>query len=1198
MRDSPPLPPPNRLASGDDAGRTTVWDVTAAEPIAYLADAHLAATGRRAPGGGGTAVRALAFGGPTPDDTLLILAAPGLLAAWDTRTGGVTWRRAFDADLGLASVSVAKSDARRVVLAGPSTGHVVLLTLASFKGDGDSGVTASSFRVGGGGGAGGGRAAPAPTLLAASHTPCGCVALAVGREITLYDPDTGALAPAGVAPRSVAPLTGVLLTTRVVGGDTVASSSPSSFTDTLLAAHADGAVSAWRRTPGTPAYACIGSTPLAPRGARVVAIAATLRGATAGGDDDCWEGEEEERALTFTDAFLILAATDDGAVTRWAAPVAAATGGASFRPTPSSVLHTPAARVTSVAACPFVASSHDPMLALGTAGGRVHIADVARGGAPSRGGALAITLGASLAVHAAPVRGVRWLGAGPRFVSFAGGETGVFSADGGDGDAPSTPAAAASSSFSPSSSSADVALIDARSRSITRLPPPRPRPPLLDVAASTSGRHLVLLGRGGASEVWTVGSGAPVCARVLDLPFAAAAWLAGPGLQQRPDRRAEDAGLPRRRKSAWSRSPDARARAARSTLDDAIDAACPPADGQATSVTTTTPPPDLPEDRLAFALSDGRVGVLTVRGDRVADARPRRPSWGLLGADAAPTAIADGCSSTSTRVLLGDAAGGVHAWDIESGRVLSARGAGAAVGRLLPCAAADAEGSLDAAVLAADGVGVWRATSGGVAAASPTPAAVAAAVGPVVDAAWVSLAGGGHHSLLLTATSDGALAALAPSAGRDVRACVAPGTLSRAPRPLGTALLLPPAWRELARAVVVASAAAPSPSLHAAAAALPPAATTAWREGAASRAVSEAAAAVAYVAGREEGGVAGGGAPVSSADPPFLAVRPAADGAPPPPHMASLADAVSLLASVRGGSNGSLLHAAETAALHRARGSRALTAAVAAAVAGDAAEAAFWDALPAAVKVASGDDAAAAACAVPPLFSPASAVAAARDAADARSATPRPRDAPPLSPAATELDVLDAIALGDLPAAVGLLLGAGGVGAPPAARYRDALAALALAAASGDGGSPSSPPPPLLAQVANVAAATFAAAGDGLLPVALHTARGAPAAAAASLADAGRWRQALALACTALPAGKDRAAVLERWAAALAACGAAGGATAWTARAVLVAAGSGSAEDGLEGDGVGVLRAEQGGGGGGGGGESEGEWVARVVAAL
>ena len=564
---SPPLLP-NRLATGDDAGRTTVWDVTAAEPIAHLADAHLAATGRRAPGGGGTAVRALAFGGPTPDDTLLILAAPGLLAAWDTRTGGVPWRRTFDADLGLASVSVAKNDARRVVLAGPSTGHVVLLTLASFKGDGDSGVTASSFRVGGiggGGGGGGGRAASSPTLLAASHTPCGCVALAVGREITLYDPDTGSLAPAGVAPRSVAPLTGVLSTTRVVGAGANPPSSPS-FTDTLLAAHADGAVSAWRRPPGAPAYACIGSTPLAPRGARVVATAASLRAATSGGDDDCWEEEEEGRALTFSDAFLILAATDDGAVTRWAAPVAAATGGATFRPTPSSVLHTPATRVTSVAACPFTASHHhcDPMLALGTAGGRVHVADVARGGAPSRGGALAITLGAALAVHAAPVRGVRWLGAGPRFVSFAGGEAGVFSADGGDGDTPSTPAAAASSSSSPPSSAADVAIIDARSRSITRLPAPRPRPPLLDVAASPSGRHLVLLGRGGASEVWTVGSGAPACARVLDLPFAAAAWLAGPSLgqqQQRPGRRAED--QLRRRKSAWSRSPAARARAPR-----------------------------------------------------------------------------------------------------------------------------------------------------------------------------------------------------------------------------------------------------------------------------------------------------------------------------------------------------------------------------------------------------------------------------------------------------------------------------------------------------------------------------------------------------------------------------------------------------------------------------------------------------------
>ena len=109
-------------------------------------------------------MRALAWGGPSPDDTLLVLAAPGLLAAWNTRTGSVTWRREFEGGLGLASLAVDGGDARRVALAGPASGHVVLLTLASVTGGGGGGgggggdgaaapdgVTASSFRVGGGG---------------------------------------------------------------------------------------------------------------------------------------------------------------------------------------------------------------------------------------------------------------------------------------------------------------------------------------------------------------------------------------------------------------------------------------------------------------------------------------------------------------------------------------------------------------------------------------------------------------------------------------------------------------------------------------------------------------------------------------------------------------------------------------------------------------------------------------------------------------------------------------------------------------------------------------------------------------------------------------------------------------------------------------------------------------------------------------
>lgn len=41
----------------------------------------------------------------------------------------------------------------------------------------------------------------------------------------------------------------------------------------------------------------------------------------------------------------------------------------------------------------------------------------------------------------------------------------------------------------------------------------------------------------------------------------------------------------------------------------------------------SSPRDDLPDERLAFSLVDGRVGVLAIKGRRIQDTHPKRPVW-------------------------------------------------------------------------------------------------------------------------------------------------------------------------------------------------------------------------------------------------------------------------------------------------------------------------------------------------------------------------------------------------------------------------------------------------------------------------------------------------------------------------------------------------------------------------------------------
>ena len=63
---------------------------------------------------------------------------------------------------------------------------------------------------------------------------------------------------------------------------------------------------------------------------------------------------------------------------------------------------------------------------------------------------------------------------------------------------------------------------------------------------------------------------------------------------------------------------------------------------------------EFPEERLAFALADGRVGVLSVKGRKVVDTRPKRPMWGVL---ASAEVIATAVASWGSLVVFGDAEG-------------------------------------------------------------------------------------------------------------------------------------------------------------------------------------------------------------------------------------------------------------------------------------------------------------------------------------------------------------------------------------------------------------------------------------------------------------------------------------------------------------------------------------------------------------
>eukprot|EP00873_Tetraselmis_striata_P044832 jgi/Tetstr1/465096/TSEL_009824.t1 len=278
--------------------------------------------------------------------------------------------------------------------------------------------------------------------------------------------------------------------------------------------------------------------------------------------------------------------------------------------------------VTSFAVCPTpVAAGPGPAaframvtVAAVTGNGMVNVLTLRMG----LGGQLLPVISVSLEVHKEVIRGLRWLGSTPRLVSF-------------------------SCKKEQHGWRNCIILTDMQSRASLPFREVGPEiSPMLAVRSSPSGRYLLILFRGAPAEIWVVGAtAAPQRVRVLDLPFTCVEWVLPSDAAHAPDTPSKWA--------KWSLPAPPGPRAPSAPKGE---------DAQSADA-------EYPEERLAFALADGRVGMLAVKGRRIADTQPRRPSWGLLaGSECVGMALA----AWGTNVLLGDAEGNLLRWDTSTGR--------------------------------------------------------------------------------------------------------------------------------------------------------------------------------------------------------------------------------------------------------------------------------------------------------------------------------------------------------------------------------------------------------------------------------------------------------------------------------------------------------------------------------------------------
>ncbi|CAD7702710.1 unnamed protein product [Ostreobium quekettii] len=157
---------------------------------------------------------------------------------------------------------------------------------------------------------------------------------------------------------------------------------------------------------------------------------------------------------------------------------------------------------------------------------------------------------------------------------------------------------------------------------------------MLGIRTSPSGKYILVLLKNAPAEIWMV-SGLTCVRRVrqLDLPFTAVEWF----------QPTADTGetLPVAAWEMWG---------------------CESGEAWEGGVSSADPP----EETIVFALGDGRVGTVTIRGRQVTDSKLRKPIWGMAtGANSAVFISTAGWGST---ILLGDSSGVLMMWDIATGK--------------------------------------------------------------------------------------------------------------------------------------------------------------------------------------------------------------------------------------------------------------------------------------------------------------------------------------------------------------------------------------------------------------------------------------------------------------------------------------------------------------------------------------------------
>ncbi|KAI3424707.1 hypothetical protein D9Q98_008096 [Chlorella vulgaris] len=776
-------------------------------------------------GGGGSVYRppviGLAWCTASPS-VLAVLLAPCMLLLWDYRTGSILWRKEFGGGEPATGLAVDPLDRRRLVLC-CARGTFIVLCLINPAADR---IKQQQYQVDLGGGTGGGTGG---TLRCAFSRTQDLLFLLLQREIIVFDLEYGQPAASTQLAGSRAPLEDLLgcfghaaagksmyeggidllYCSHKDGSLSVWQRHASLLTFSCLGAnrlvpqaHKFGAAPSllalsaglWRGLDTASAHS-LPADQDEPRarsssssgGPDAGSPGQALGSGWSGGDGTVSLAAGAQQALQQVAAreqqaqreaaghsVLVMGVATDGRVWQWQLPLltgtlrdpkltaaAAAVPAASAAVPPQApkpellgLLHTLPHRITTFSVCPA------PVALPGTAGGAAIAAVAAATAAGSieivavQQGALLplhLSISASLAAHSSAIQSLRWLGCTARLVSH--------------------------SSEKVAQGYKNVLLItDVRNR--VSLPfregVAADPAPLTGLRASPSGRHLLVVFRGAPSEIWSVGSGSqPTRLRQVDLQFAAVEWL--PSL---PPGVTADMG-PLAASAAAASAAAIGGGGGGSTADTAAAVYCsgcnpwqasPRAAEAAAGGYAVRPQPiaeEAPEERLAFALLDGKVGVLGIRGRRISDTRPRRPAWQALAAgDFRAVAI----GSWGQSVLLGDSEGTLAHWDTVSGkcsvmdtgygrihRVYTSPPPAEALYPRLPGTAA-----VQARVAVLFASGLFSAydldQAGELWATHTTGSAAAARVGRVTDVAWLPLpppVGGG--AVLVASLADGSM---------------------------------------------------------------------------------------------------------------------------------------------------------------------------------------------------------------------------------------------------------------------------------------------------------------------------------------------------------------------------------------------------------------------------------------------------------